>query len=206
MGVLQNFVEQVAAAARESSQAEERSDQNQTVRLVKPLHKNSRLRLNRRTHYLQVALNRTLADAARIISTLPISDRIILEAGTPLIKSEGMQAVRAISNWGSAHFGRPVYVVADLKTMDRGATEVDLATDAGASGVVALGAAPIETLNQFVARCAERGVDSLLDMMNIEFPIEVLAQLKKRPDVVILHRGVDETAFNKEKPIPYAAI
>ena len=43
-------------------------------------------KLNPKKHYLQVALNSTLEDAREIISQLPISDRIILEAGTPFIK------------------------------------------------------------------------------------------------------------------------
>lgn len=87
--------------------------------------------------------------------------------------------------------------------MDHGETEVDLAAFAGASSVIALGSASVETLNQFIARCYERNVDSMVDMMNIEFPLEVLRKLRRQPTVVILHRGVDETTFNKDKPIPY---
>jgi len=74
--------------------------------------------LDRRKKYLQIALNSTLQEAAGIIRTLPQSDRILLEAGTPLIKHYGIEAIRFIKN------SRPQnYVVADLKTMDRGATE-----------------------------------------------------------------------------------
>lgn len=46
----------------------------------------------------------------------------------------------------------------------------------------------------------------MLDMMNIEYPVKILRQLKKQPDVIILHRGVDEEKFNKNKPIPYVQI
>src|SRR3990172_2197205 len=94
--------------------------------------------LDRRKKYLQVALNSTLSEAAEIIRTLPQSDRILLEAGTPLIKHYGIDAIRFLKN------SRPeAYVVADLKTMDRGETEVELAHIAGASGAIALGQAPI---------------------------------------------------------------
>src|SRR4030042_2299591 len=94
--------------------------------------------LDRRTKYLQVALNSTLSEAAEIIRTLPQSDRILLEAGTPLIKHYGIEAIRFIKSL------RPQsYVVADLKTMDRGETEVILAKEGGASGAIALGQAPI---------------------------------------------------------------
>jgi len=39
-------------------------------------------------------------------------------------------------------------------------------------------------------------------MMNVEFPLSILRKLKKIPTVVILHRGVDEEKFNKEKQLP----
>jgi len=157
--------------------------------------------LDRRKKYLQIALNSTLQEAAGIIRTLPQSDRILLEAGTPLIKHYGIEAIRFIKN------SRPQnYVVADLKTMDRGATEVQLAELAGASGVIALGQAPVETINIFIETCKEVGIDSMVDMMNVEHPIKILRKLKKLPDVVVLHRGVDEETFNRDKPIPYIQI
>jgi len=45
-------------------------------------------------------------------------------------------------------------------------------------------------------------MDSMIDMMNVEYPLAILDQLKERPTVVILHRGVDEERFNREKQIP----
>jgi bifunctional enzyme Fae/Hps len=94
------------------------------------------------------------------------------------------------------------YIVADLKTMDRGESEVEIAFRGGASAVIALGSAPTETLNSFIQKCDEYGMDSMIDMMNVEFPLTVLQNLKKIPSVVILHRGVDEEKFNREKQIP----
>lgn len=200
-------------------------------------------KLNPKKRYLQVALNSTLEEARGIINQLPISDRIIVEAGTPLIKRYGEDGIRKIRQWyeqhltgisyeenfdtenfesnifsflskayqSSKHFApKPVidadaifpYVVADLKTMDRGATEVAMASQAGASAAIALGSAPIETLNTFMTECEEQGLDAMIDMMNVEFPLAILRQLKKIPPVVILHRGVDEEHFNREKQIP----
>src|SRR3989344_2039722 len=106
--------------------------------------------LDKRKKYLQVALNSTLSEAAQIIRTLPQSERILLEAGTPLIKNLRPQS----------------YVVADLKTMDRGETEVILAKQGGASGVIALGQAPVETIDSFIDSCSKYGLDSMVDMMN----------------------------------------
>jgi len=94
------------------------------------------------------------------------------------------------------------YVVADIKTMDRGETEVQMSARAGASGVIALGTAPAETLNAFVEACDKYKVDAMIDMMNVEYPLATLRKLKKQPAVVLLHRGVDEEQFNKEKQIP----
>lgn len=169
-------------------------------------------KLNPKKRYLQVALNSTLGEAHRIINQLPISDRIIVEAGTPLIKWYGEEGIRKIYGWYQNHIsaaapkdeggGFNPYIVADLKTMDRGETEVDIAASGGASAVIALGTAPVETLNSFVGACEARGLDAMVDMMNVEFPLSVLRAMKKVPPVVILHRGVDEEKFNKEKQIP----
>ncbi len=203
-------------------------------------------KLNPKKKYLQVALNSTLDEARKIISNLPISDRIIVEAGTPFIKRYGEHGIRQIRNWYEEHisgqFLAPAltanasvksifsllfqsaltgtataqktssqtqqkdrfvpYVVADLKTMDRGETEVELAARGGASAAIALGNAPIETLNSFIAACEAKGLDAMIDMMNVEFPLSVLRALKKIPPVVILHRGVDEERDNREKQIP----
>lgn len=42
----------------------------------------------------------------------------------------------------------------------------------------------------------------MIDMMNVEYSLGVLQKLQKPPDVVILHRGVDEEHYNKEKMLP----
>ena len=163
----------------------------------------------KRNKYLQVAMNSTLSEARSIISRLPISERIIIEAGTPLIKRFGMQAISELHfNWSFKTLPKGVhpYIVADLKTMDRAATEVEMAANAGASGLITLGLAPVETINAFIDACKKRGVDSMVDMMNVEQPVKILRKLKKLPDVVILHRGVDEETYNKNKPIPYLQI
>jgi len=46
-------------------------------------------KLDSRKRYLQIALNSTLEEAYIIISLIPVSDRILIEAGTPLIKRYG---------------------------------------------------------------------------------------------------------------------
>ena len=69
-----------------------------------------------------------------------------IEAGTPLIKAEGLAAVRALK----AEFPDKT-IVADMKTMDAGRTEVEYAAKAGADVVGVLGAASDSTIRE----CAE---------------------------------------------------
>jgi bifunctional enzyme Fae/Hps len=168
-------------------------------------------RLSKKKRYLQIALNATLPDASRIIDILPPSERIIIEAGTPLIKRYGVYGIEQIRRlWerriagskdeqGDALFP---YIIADMKTMDRGGDEVKIAVSGGAGAVIALGSAPIETLNAFIQECYANGVDPMIDMMNVEFPLSVLRALKRPPSVVILHRGVDEERDNRQKMLP----
>ena len=162
--------------------------------------------LDKKTNYLQIALNSTLDDAQNIIADLPLDKRIILEAGTPLIKRYGIGVIRLINRWCFAQFSAFHYVVADMKCQDRGAAEVNMARRAGASAITVNGSAPIETINSLITECEKAGIDSMIDMMNVDQPIKILRKLKKLPDVVILHRGVDEEIFNKDKPIPYVQI
>lgn len=165
--------------------------------------------LDRKKRYLQIALNSSLNEAYAVIRQLPPNDRIIIEAGTPLIKEFGSTAIRSLYSWWQQRThssGIIPYIVADTKLMDRGQTEVNIAAAAGASAVVASGQAPTETLDLFIRTCSDRKLDSMIDMMNVDQPIKIIRRMKNLPDVVILHRGVDEEVFNKSKPIPYLQI
>ncbi|MDD2807405.1 MAG: hypothetical protein PHW95_02715 [Patescibacteria group bacterium] len=57
------------------------------------------MKLDRKKHYLQIAFNNTLEEAKKIIFALPNSDRIILEAGTPLIKHYGVGVIKELYDW-----------------------------------------------------------------------------------------------------------
>lgn len=158
--------------------------------------------LKKRKKYLHIALNSNLEEAREIILQLPASDRILLEAGTPLIKIYGIKAISEIKKM--APFG--MYIVADNKCADLAAREVEMMANAGANAATCLGVAPIETIDSFIEECQKFNIDSMIDMMNVESALLVLKKLKKLPDVVILHRGVDESEFSKEKQIPYYQI
>ncbi len=85
-----------------------------------------------------------------------------LEAGTPLIKSEGMDVVRALKR----EFPDKV-IVADMKVMDTGAYEVEIASKAGADVVHVLGAADDGTIKDAVRAGRKYGVKVCVDLMGV---------------------------------------
>jgi len=151
---------------------------------------------------LQIALNSDLATTSFIISQLPPDPRIILEAGTSFIKNYGEPGIRQIKTLWQQKVGRAAFVVADLKCMDRGRTEIDLAKRAGADAATVLGTAPIETINEFIKTSRQLKLWAIVDMLNVEFPFEILGRLKTIPPYVMLHLGVEERR-DTEKQIPY---
>ncbi len=162
--------------------------------------------LNPRKKYIQIAFNKSLNEVSEMISMLPQSDNILIEAGTPFIKRYGIHGIREIDRYWQSVIGHKGYIVADLKCMDRGSREVTEMASAGASAATCLGLAPTETINEFIKSCTDAGIDSMVDMMNVEFPFEILQKLYKLPNIVVLHRGVDEIEMNKEKQIPHGQI
>lgn len=142
--------------------------------------------LDRKVRYLQIAFNYDLSLVARTLPQIAHSDRILIEAGTPFIKLEGMRGVRSIRRlW-------PGHIVADLKAVDGAEQEVDMVREAGATAATVLGSSPSEALNRFVTRCSQVGLLSMIDMLGVKDPLDTLRRMAKPPDVVVLHRGRDE--------------
>lgn len=143
-------------------------------------------RLNNNIRYLQIAFNDDLRMAMQILPRIPASDRILIEAGTPFIKLEGMDGVRTLRRIWSGH------LVADMKVADGAVNEVDMARQAGATAITILGNAPTETHNLFIRRCEELNMLSMIDLLGVQRPLDVLRPLQEAPDVVVIHRGRDE--------------
>ncbi len=158
--------------------------------------------LTKKQRYLQIALNSTIEEAKKIIAQIPFSERILIEVGTPMIKIYGQKAILEIKN----NLPNGTYIVADTKCSDLASRDVKMVAEAGARALTCLGVAPIETIDRFIRDCEDFGLDSMIDMMNVKDPVNVLKKLKKLPKVVIIHRGVDETEFSKEKQIPFYQI
>ena len=138
--------------------------------------------------YVQIALDTPdIARTKTILTQLPRSDRIILEAGTPLIKKYGTKVIHDLRE-----IAKDIFIIADMKTLDVGQVEVDLAFDETADAVVASGLASKETLNRFIYEAKRLGIYAFVDMMDVKNPLETLRSLDEVPDVVVLHRGIDE--------------
>jgi len=141
-----------------------------------------------RPPYLQISLdNPSLESAKKVIAQIPGSDRIIIEVGTPLIKRYGTRVISDLRK-----VAKDTFMVADLKTLDVGKVEADIAYEDTADAVVAAGLAPPETLDAFVHEAKRLGIYAVIDMLNVEDVLEKLRSLKDFPDIVILHRGIDQ--------------
>jgi bifunctional enzyme Fae/Hps len=141
-----------------------------------------------RPPYLQISLDAPeLEKQKKLLAQLPGSDRIIIEAGTPLIKRYGTKVINEIRQ-----VAKDAFIVADLKTLDVGKVEVDIAYEDTADAVVAAGLAPPETLDSVVHEARRLGIYGVVDMLNVEDVLGKLKSMKEFPDIVILHRGIDQ--------------
>ena len=115
--------------------------------------------------YLQVALDLISMDAVEhVINSLPKRERIILEAGTPLVKKFGTDVIGKIRE-----LAPDAFIIADLKTLDVGRVEVKIAADETADAVAISGLGTIESIEKAIHETQKQGIYSILDMMNVEW-------------------------------------
>jgi bifunctional enzyme Fae/Hps len=147
--------------------------------------------------YVQVALDLDNLDTMeKIIAALPNRERILLEAGTPLIKKFGVGVVSKIRKL------RPdAFIIADLKTLDVGRVEIKMAADETADAVAISGLGTIESIEKAIHEAQKQGIYSILDMMNVDDFKEKINQIKEdlKPNIVLLHRNVDLETSRAEK-------
>ncbi len=111
-----------------------------------------------------------------------------LEAGTPLIKSEGLEAVRALRK----EFPR-AHIIADMKTMDAGRVEVEAAAKAGANLVMVLGAASMSTIAECVEVGRNYGVQIGIDTLGVKAPDELARECAGMGvDLIGVHCPIDD--------------
>lgn len=119
-----------------------------------------------------------------------------LEAGTPLIKSEGMEIIRKLRETFPERT-----IVADMKTMDTGAFETEMASKAGADVVVLLGAADDSTIKDALKSARKYGTKIMVDLIGVKDKTKRARQLEKLGvDYICIHVGIDEQMIGK-KPL-----
>jgi len=138
---------------------------------------------------LQVAL-----DMENIERALQIGEEAVaggadwVEAGTPLIKSHGLDAVRLLKK----KF-RDKIIVADMKTMDVGGFEVEIAAKAGADVVCVLGVADDSTIAEAVKAGRKYGAKIMLDLLGVENKVRRVKECTNLGvDYICLHLGIDQ--------------
>jgi len=155
-----------------------------------------------RPPYIQVALdNPEWGGHKKMLEQLPKSDRVIIEAGTPLVKRYGIDICKSIRE-----VIPDAFIVADLKTLDVGKLEVDFAFNSTADAVVVSGLSSNETVNKFLVECQRMGMYAVVDFMEVEDPITKLQGLKEIPDIVLIHRGIDTEETKKDPSLRWALI
>lgn len=144
---------------------------------------------------LQVALDEVeLERAVAIASEAVAGGADYIEAGTPLIKSEGMNAVRTLRENFKDHI-----IVADMKTMDTGAIEVEMAIKSGAGIVSILGACDDSTVEDAVRSARRYGGKLMADLINVGDAVSRAVRLQELGvDIICVHVGVDQQMVGKD--------
>ncbi len=136
---------------------------------------------------LQVAIDeRYLKDGLSIAEACYRGGAEILEVGTPLIKSAGLEAVREFRR-------RFPYatIVADLKTFDTGWLEVELAAESGADVVTVLGATDDYTIKDAVGAARKYNVKIMCDLINVPDPLTRAKEVERLGcDIICVHMGI----------------
>ncbi len=148
--------------------------------------------------FLQVALDlMQLNRAVEIAKEAVAGGADWVEVGTPLIKSEGADAVRTLRR---EFPGKKI--VADTKTMDVGAFEVEIMAKAGADIVTVLGLADDATIEEAVMAGRKYGTEIMVDMINVPDRIARSKEVEKLGVAYIcLHMGIDTQMRGEEPPI-----
>ncbi|MDY6935801.1 MAG: 3-hexulose-6-phosphate synthase [Spirochaetota bacterium] len=111
-----------------------------------------------------------------------------IESGTPLIKAEGMESVRALRD----KFPN-LTIVADMKTMDAGSVEVEMAAKSGAKVVLILGVSPDSMIREAVLAGKKYGVKIGTDLIATNDPVKRAVELEQLGvDIINIHVGLDQ--------------
>jgi len=139
---------------------------------------------------LQVAMDLlTVEDALELAGK--VAEYVdIIELGTPLIKAAGLGAVTAVKE---AHPNKTVF--ADMKTMDAGELEADIAFKAGADLVSVLGSADDSTIAGAVKAAQAHGKGIVVDLIGVANKVTRAKEARALgADFIKFQAGLDEQA------------
>ncbi|ODS39570.1 MAG: bifunctional hexulose-6-phosphate synthase/ribonuclease regulator [Candidatus Altiarchaeales archaeon WOR_SM1_86-2] len=137
---------------------------------------------------LQLALD--FVDLHRAIKVAQETEEDVdwVEVGTPLIKSEGLDAVRAVKK----RFGKK-RILADMKTVDTGRVEVEAAAKAGADIVIVLGVADDSTIEECVKAAKNYGCEIMVDLIGSKDIVKRALELEEMGvNYICVHVSIDQ--------------
>ncbi|MCO4239374.1 3-hexulose-6-phosphate synthase [Pseudarthrobacter raffinosi] len=139
---------------------------------------------------LQVAMDVLTVEAALDLAGKVAEYVDIIELGTPLVKNAGLSAVTAVK---TAHPDKIVF--ADLKTMDAGELEADIAFSAGADLVSVLGGADDSTIAGAVKAAKAHNKGIVVDLIGVADKVTRAREARALGAKFIeFHAGLDEQA------------
>lgn len=127
--------------------------------------------------------------------------KLIIEAGTPLIKYHGIKVLTLLK------LASPnIPLLADLKTMDVAALEFRLAFSYGADIASVLAQATLETIKSGVLTAVEKGKKVSIDFIGVPYSMladrfqRIIRELKEYRDRIIFsfHRAIDVEKTREE--------
>ncbi len=124
---------------------------------------------------LQLALDHeNLARALKVAKEAVAAGVDWLEAGTPLIKSEGLDAVRALRREFPS-----VPIVADMKIIDAGRLETECAAKAGADSIHVLAPASDSTIIECIEAARRYDAKIAVDLLGLESREKMVQRAKQ---------------------------
>src|SRR5512137_416214 len=143
---------------------------------------------------LQVAMDYVSLPKALEMAVLVSPEVDIIEIGTPLCKSAGMEAVRAMRE-----ICPDKLILADVKTPDVGGLEAAMAFDAGADMMTVIGGATLATVEQALAVARKRGKEMLMELTGVRDIVARATEWRQiGVDRIVYHREWDAQSAGRE--------
>jgi 3-hexulose-6-phosphate synthase/6-phospho-3-hexuloisomerase len=137
----------------------------------------------------------TIPEAIEIGRRATVAGAHWLEAGTPLISSEGIKAIEALAK----NF-RGSTIIGDFKTMDGGDLDVEMAVRAGAHVITVMAVAEDATILKTVETARRHSLGVIADVLAAKDKPKRAKQVAELGvDGIFVHTGFDERRLDPSK-------